>query len=28
MNLVSDKVAGFEDTLQNTHPTRWMSISE
>ena len=28
MNLVSDKVAGFEDNLQNTHPTRWMSISE
>ncbi|WP_153771144.1 peptide ABC transporter substrate-binding protein [Labrenzia sp. CE80] len=28
MNLVSDKVAGFEDNLLNIHPSRWMSISE
>lgn len=28
MNLVSDSVSGFEDNLQNVHPTRWMSISE
>lgn len=28
MNLVSDKVAGYEDNLQDIHPTRWMSISE
>ncbi|WP_428686845.1 peptide ABC transporter substrate-binding protein [Roseibium sp.] len=28
MNLVSDKVAGYEDNLLNVHPTRWMSISE
>ncbi|ERP95822.1 ABC transporter substrate-binding protein [Labrenzia sp. C1B10] len=28
MNLVSDKMAGFEDNLLNIHPSRWMSISE
>ncbi|WP_299811837.1 peptide ABC transporter substrate-binding protein [uncultured Roseibium sp.] len=28
MNLVSDKVAGFEDNLLNIHPSRWMTISE
>lgn len=28
MNMVSDKVAGFEDNLLNIHPSRWMSISE
>jgi len=27
MNLVSDKVSGFEDNLLNIHPTRWMSIA-
>jgi oligopeptide transport system substrate-binding protein len=28
MNLVSDTVSGFEDNLQNIHPTRWMSIAQ
>ena len=28
LNLVSDKVAGFEDNLLNIHPSRWISISE
>ncbi|WP_420411403.1 peptide ABC transporter substrate-binding protein [Roseibium sp.] len=28
MNLVSDKVSGFEDNLLNVHPSRWMSISQ
>lgn len=28
MNLVSDKVSGFEDNLLNIHPTRWISIAE
>ncbi|TYC51215.1 peptide ABC transporter substrate-binding protein [Rhodobacterales bacterium] len=28
MNLVSDKVSGFEDNLLNIHPSRWISISD
>ena len=28
MNLVSDKVSGYVDNLQDFHPTRWKSISE
>jgi oligopeptide transport system substrate-binding protein len=28
MNLVSDKLHGFEDNLLNVHPSRWMSVSE
>ncbi|MEP2707713.1 MAG: peptide ABC transporter substrate-binding protein [Roseibium sp.] len=28
MNLVSDKVSGFEDNLLNIHPTRWISLAE
>jgi oligopeptide transport system substrate-binding protein len=28
INLVSDKVEGFEDNLLNIHPTRWMRIAE
>ena len=28
MNLVSEKVSGWEDNLLDVHPTRWLSISE
>ena len=28
MNLVSDKVSGFEDNLLNVHPSRWISIAD
>ncbi|MBO0345350.1 peptide ABC transporter substrate-binding protein [Roseibium limicola] len=28
MNLVSDKLQGFEDNLLNVHLSRWMSVSE
>ncbi|MHA1522820.1 MAG: peptide ABC transporter substrate-binding protein [Alphaproteobacteria bacterium] len=28
MNLVSPKLKGFEDNIQNVHATRWMSIAQ
>lgn len=28
INLVSDDLIGWEDNIQNVHPTRWMAIAE
>ena len=28
LSLVSDKLVGWEDNIQNVHPTRFMSIKE
>jgi oligopeptide transport system substrate-binding protein len=28
LSLVSDRLEGWQDNIQNVHPTRWMAIGE